>query len=460
MFRKAGNWLENSFTSSQFQYKELRGMFLTLLLDQFFIMFIGFLSAAMVSSTGEAAIAAVNMAGSVSSMVYLIFSAAAVGGSIIIARAKGSGDHHIIRSALGEAICMCGALGLLTCILTYAVSEPVVMFLYPEAETLLLDYAIHYMKLVSLSYFPYAVFNAIFYAFRSLGDTRSALVLTVVVNVTHLLCSFLFINGLQMGVTGAGLSYIVARSLGAVLALLWLLVIHNEFHIRIRHLFHFSKKISREMFKLSVPIASESVLFQGGMLLVQIYLAFLSTTEMAAHGVINAYISLYSITGNALTSLTSTVCGQCLGAKLYDQARTYCRSFTRFGRVAMLVTAFILMPLSPLLLQLYSPSEQGMPIIMIGLWINAFGMPLLWSDSSIVPMALRAAGDVTYTSVISVVLLFVCRIALGYVLTIVLGMGVPGVWVATMVEWVLRAILLRARERSGEWLTKAASAEI
>lgn len=44
--------LENSFTSAQFTYKELRGMFFTLVLDQFFISFINVLSTSMVSSTG------------------------------------------------------------------------------------------------------------------------------------------------------------------------------------------------------------------------------------------------------------------------------------------------------------------------------------------------------------------------------------------------------------------------
>ena len=50
--------LEALLNSDQFTYPELRNMLLTLMLDQFFIFFIGVLSTAMVSSVGEAAIAA------------------------------------------------------------------------------------------------------------------------------------------------------------------------------------------------------------------------------------------------------------------------------------------------------------------------------------------------------------------------------------------------------------------
>ena len=99
MLTKARARLENAFTSAQFSYQELRGMFLTLILDQFFIVFINVLSSAMVSSTGEAAMAAVTMVGSVNAMVSLIFSAISVGGAIVIARAKGKGDLSGVRGA-------------------------------------------------------------------------------------------------------------------------------------------------------------------------------------------------------------------------------------------------------------------------------------------------------------------------------------------------------------------------
>ncbi|MBP3645937.1 MAG: MATE family efflux transporter [Clostridia bacterium] len=458
MFKKLNSWLETSFTSAQFTYKEIRSMFFTLLLDQFFIMFIAMLSTAMVSSTGEAAIAAANMVNSINNIVVLLFSSIAIGGAVVIARAKGSGDDHSIRCALGETICLAGLVGLVFGALLIALSAPVVHLMYPRAEPLLTEYSIKYMRLVCLSFFPYAVFNAIFHAFRSLGDTRSALVLTVVVNVMHLVCSYLFINVMDMGIEGAGLSLIVARVVGVVLALVWLLIIHNEHHIRVRHMFHFSKRISREITKLAVPIASESALLQGGMLLVQVYLAYLTTTELAAHGVANSYMQMYNITGNGLTSLASTICGQCFGAKLYDETYRYNMNLIKVGRFIMLITVLILTPLSPLLLQLYSPSAQAMPIIQQCLLILSIALPTIYCDSMITPMTLRAAGDIMFPTIVSITSLFCCRLVLGYVLTITLGMGIPGVWIAMLVEWAIRTVLMRSRINSKKWMPAEAKA--
>ena len=65
--------LNRMLTTDLFSYQELRGMFFTLFLDQFFIRFIGVLSTAMVASTGEAAMAAVSMVGTVNGLVSLTF---------------------------------------------------------------------------------------------------------------------------------------------------------------------------------------------------------------------------------------------------------------------------------------------------------------------------------------------------------------------------------------------------
>ena len=45
------------------------------------------------------------------------------------------------------------------------------------------------------------------------------------------------------------------------------------------------------------------------------------------------------------------------------------------------------------------------------------------------------------------------RIAIGYLLTIPLGLGVPGMWLGMMVEWGVRAVALRLRVKGERWLS-------
>ena len=447
--------LNDMLTTEQFGYPELRSMFLTLVLDQFFICFISVISTALVSSVGEAAIAAVSMVGTVNGMVSLVFTSLATGGSIVVSRAKGSGDMLAVRRSIGEVTGLCAAVSLALSTLLFLFSEPLVRLLYPKVEPMLITYAIRYMRMMAISFIPFSVFNAIFCIFRSLGDTRSSLLLTVVINVSHLLLSLLFINGFGLGVTGSGLSYIIARLLGMALALFWLLT-HNLYHVRAGDFLHFSPEVTRQIFSLGMPLAVESLLMQGVMLLVQIYLARLTTTDLAAHAVANSMLNLYNTSASALTALTGTVCGQCFGAKRYDLTRQYCRSIIRIGRFVLLFTVLVLYPLTPLLLKLYHATPQGTPIIYKALSIAVFSMPILWCDGNIATMALRVVGDSIYTSTISVLSLLFGRCVLGYLLTIVFGLGVPGIWIALVFEWFFRAVTLRIRFHGKRWLQMGA----
>ncbi|MBR6570564.1 MAG: MATE family efflux transporter [Clostridia bacterium] len=451
MFRKLRQWLENAFTSDYFTFRQIASMLVTLIMDSFFIMIINVLSSSMVSSVGEAAMAAVNMVGTINMLVSLTFTSLATGGSIVVARAKGSHDMMSLRNAITQSISICTLISLVVSAALYVLGEPLVNVLYPEVEPLLTEYAVRYLRLVCISLPPYAMFCAIFNSFRSVGDTKSALFLTIVINGAHLVGSFIFINGMQLGVDGAGWSLIAARVLGVIVAVLWMFRVHNEFHVRFRDVFRFSRKIVSEIIHLGIPIASESILLQGGMLLVQIYLARLTTMEMAAHGIVSAIFNLFCSTCNAMISLAATVCGQCVGARQYELARKYCLKIIQAGRFVVLALTSLYFALMPLWFLLYAPSEAAKPIIFTSLLIGGVSLCVFGCDSNIIPSALRSAGDVIFPSIVSLSTLFVGRIVLGYILTIVVGIGVPGIWLALGAEMLIRAIVLRKRVTGSAW---------
>jgi Na+-driven multidrug efflux pump len=91
----------------------------------------------------------------------------------------------------------------------------------------------------------------------------------------------------------------------------------------------------------------------------------------------------------------------------------------------------------------------------------------IWPIAFCLPPALRAASDVKFTMVISVVSMWVFRVALAYVISLEVvslfggiisfngfGVGVMGVWIAMTIDWVFRTILFLWRFLSGKWLSK------
>ena len=67
---------------------------------------------------------------------------------------------------------------------------------------------------------------------------------------------------------------------------------------------------------------------------------------------------------------------------------------------------------------------------------------------------LRAAGDAQVTMYISLASMWICRIVFSYILGKYMGMGVFGVWVAMVLDWIVRAIFMSIRYKSGRWMLK------
>jgi len=86
------------------------------------------------------------------------------------------------------------------------------------------------------------------------------------------------------------------------------------------------------------------------------------------------------------------------------------------------------------------------------LFIFAFAMPGLAVSLSL-GGALRGAGDTRAVLLIMVVSTWVVRLVPAYVLAIVLGLGVPGAWIAAILDISTRAGLMALRFRMGKWKT-------
>ncbi len=445
-------WLRNRFDSELFTYEQLRAMFIPLLLDQLFIFGIGLLSNAMVSSSGAGAISAVNDATVIGALAYALYSAISVGAGIVIARAKGAKDQVHMRHAIGQSCVICTLGGSVFGIAISAFGTGIVKALYPSVDPAVALAAGEYLRIFGLSIIPYALFNAIFTVFRSIGDTKSSLALTLIINTIHLVCSLLYINVFEMGVSGSALSYLTARVIGVIFALYWLMRPSCALHMRWKDFTHYDRSTSKDIFMLGIPLSIEQVLFQGGMLLVQMYIAKLPLYQTDAHGIANSVFMLYYVFAYSMTNITSTVCGQCVGAKDIGLAKRYCRNFIWIGGYIMAAAILIIGPLTPLVLKLYAPSQASIKYIYLAVFIGALPMPFIWCRAFLTTTTARAAGDSAFATGISLIALLIGRMMTGYLLSITLGFGILGIWLGQLVEWIFRTIVFRYRMKGTKWI--------
>lgn len=146
-----------------------------------------------------------------------------------------------------------------------------------------------------------------------------------------------------------------------------------------------------------------------------------------------------------------TVIGQCMGNRDTDAADYYFKKLTRITLLLSSVWNFLIFLLTPLFLMVYAlePETKRLVIwlVLIHNVFNAAAFPFSGALSN----GLRAAGDVKFTMVISVVSTLAVRLLLSWLFGIIFDMGVIGIALAMVCDWIFRAVIFFLRLKSGKW---------
>ena len=84
------------------------------------------------------------------------------------------------------------------------------------------------------------------------------------------------------------------------------------------------------------------------------------------------------------------------------------------------------------------------------LWHSLF-CAIFWPAAFTMPNGLRAANDVRFTMIVSVVSMWLCRICLSYVFGTMMGLGALGTWFAMFADWIFRIFFFAYRLHSNKW---------
>lgn len=455
MKKRISTFLDNQLSTPLFTYREIFKMLFPLILDMLFINVIIMLTTSMISSSGEASVAAVSLISPVSTLVLSLLNAIAAGGTVVVAQYKGKGTHDKILEASGHTLSVTLAAAVLVCVPLMLFASPVVQLLFGGAEPEVLSKASVYLAGVSFSIIIYSFYSGIFAIFRGLGETKICLNLTMVINLSYFVLSFVFINWLKMDIIGTVIALVLARLLGSGASLYYLFMRKKRIiRLSLSHFLHFNKALFHSILKISIPFGSEQFFFYGGSILVQKYMVTLGTEAMAANAIASSLFPLIYAAPLAVGNLATTVIGQCVGAGRKDDAKRYGMKLVHMGTALSLVSMVVFLPFMTFLMSFYNPSASAGPLVIRLMWLALLPMPFFYSLSNVMPYVLRSAGDAVYSSVVSLLTMWIIRVGAGYVAAIPLGFGVEGIWVCMAFEWVVRSLLFYIRYKRNKWLSK------
>ncbi len=444
--------LKNGPGGPIFTTNDLLRLIVPLLIEQLLATTVGMADTMMVSRCGEAAISGVSLVDMINNLIINLLAALATGGAVVVSQYLGAGRKKETDDSAGQLVLLSLLLGLGLGLFSWALARPMLRLFYGSIEADVLDAGVRYLQVTALSYPFLALYNAGAAIFRSMGNSKISMQISLLMNAINIVGNAVCIFGLNMYVEGVAWPTVISRALAAALILAACGRKSNT--VQARMTLRVDGGLARRILGIGIPSAFENSLFQAGRIVVVSMISLFGTVQIAANAVANNLDGMGCIPGQAISLAMITVVGRCVGAQDNEQAAAYARRLLKGTYLTMgLFNGAILLFVKPLV-GIYALSGEAMELAILLVRIHCGCGLLLWPVAFVLPNALRAANDVKFTMTVSILSMAVWRIGFSYLLGVQMGYGAVGVWIAMVVDWVCRTICFVWRFHSGVWKTK------
>jgi len=433
-----------------FSNKDLKKLIIPLILEQALAITVGMADTMMISSVGEAAVSGVSLVDMFNNLIVSVLAALATGGAVVTSQFIGASKREEACRSAKQLLWVDGLITVGISLLVIVGHRGILNLFFGRIEEDVMSNAILYLIISAVSFPFLAIYNACAALFRSMGNSRITLKVSILMNILNVGGNAVCVFGLKMGVAGVAVPSLVSRAVAALCLYILLKNPDSLIHLN-KDRFLFDGKMIKKILYIGIPSGIENGIFQLGRVVVVSIIAGFGTAQIAANGVANSLDSMGCIIGQGMNLAMITVIGQCVGAGDLAQVKHYTKKLLLITYTATAVTnTLILLFLRPIL-GLYGLGAEATELAYILVMIHDGMAMLLWPASFVLPNMLRACNDVRYTMTVAIFSMVTFRIGLSLVFGVSMEMGAVGVWIAMVVDWVFRVICFAGRYLRGTW---------
>lgn len=434
-----------------FSNRELANLIGPLVIEQLLAVFVGMADSIMVANVGEAAVSGVSLVDNIMILIINIFAALATGGAVVAGQYIGRKDEKSACKAATQLVWFVSLSAVAIMILVYLGKDIILNQVFGHITAEVKGHADIYLLIVTASIPFIALYNGGAAIFRAMGNSQVSMRVSLLMNAINVTGNAILVFGLRIGTAGVAIPTLISRMVAAIVITALLCnqtrILHIERTLKIR----FDGRMIRKILAIGVPNGLENSMFQLGKILVLSLVSTFGTYAIAANAVSNAIALFQILPGMAISLAITTVISQCVGANDYEQVHYYLKKLLAIIYVAMVGTVALIFLALPLILKAYNLSDQTAAAATNIIHFHGISAMIIWPLSFALPAAYRAAGDAKACMYTSIVSMWIFRIGFSYLVGKYMGLGVFGVWVAMVIDWVVRAICFIIRYFNGKW---------
>jgi len=451
---------------------ESRSTILTIILlawpvfiEQIFTTLVSFADTAMVGSMGAVATASISISNPPIFLLNGVIMSLGIGITAMVARATGAGNPQLVQKLMRHAMLVILYIGLPIAIITTCLSRMIPLWMGAGED--IIDTATSYNLITAVGR-PFMMASMVLNsAFRGYGDTKTPMVLNLVMNVVNVVGNFLLIYptrvltvlgfsftmpGAGLGVEGAAIATAVGMALSGIMAFVIAFRKSNPYHVSFAEKGSFKpdKDLSKQIFNISFPAMLERICMSSSGIFVNSSVALLGTVNIAANSLCLSAESLSYMPAFAFQMAITTLVGQSLGAKKPELAKKFVRTTQLLGIAVMALATVGLFVFAEPIIGVFTPDQDVIRIAAFCLRITAFiQVPQLmaWVYGG----ALRGAGDTKSIFYITAATNWGVRTLFSVLAIRVFHLDLSSIYYVMVAEIMVRLFFLYLRYRSGKW---------
>lgn len=438
-----------------FKTKSLVALTIPIFLELLLVTIVGNIDTIMLGKFSDQAVGAVGGVSEILTIQTTIFGFINMATTILCSQFYGARNEKKIKELIAVSLVLNLALGLIMGFfyifqwqfILNKINLPVE--LVPIAKT--------YFRLVGGLCAFQGILLACGAVMKSHNYTKEILFINIGVNLLNILGNGMFIFGWLgapiLGVTGVGISTVVSRGLGCIVAF-YVMCKYCRFKFKLKFLKPFPFKMVKNILSIGLPTAGENLAWHIGQLIILSMVNSMGMVMITARTYMTLISNFVLIFSLSLAQATAIQVGQLVGAKMIDEVYNKCLKSLKLSAIlAFLVTSTIYI----FKFQIMSMFTNNIEIV------NAASKVFLWLivlevgrvSNVVVISSLHATGDIKFPMFMGIIFIFIVAVPFSYILGIKLAWGLVGVWIANAADEWIRGIIMYFRWKSKKWQNKS-----
>lgn len=425
-------------------------LYLPVMLEQALSTVSTMLGTMLVSGLGTAVSAGVGMVDQINFVFMNVLTCIATGITAIVSQCVGKGDIKKAQDCANHSITISIYASIIISSFLIIFRTPLLNTLFGKAEQAVLNSASVYLFFTSISLPFLTLFNVFTGIRRATGDNLSPLIGAFLSNVFYVIITVFCIKILKLGISSVGYGLLASRLISS--AILQFFVYFKPRILKMpKPTLKFKLKILKPVLDIAIPNSIDGIIFNGGKLLVQVFMSGMGTAALSANTISNSIANFVQLPGKTfqVTCVPST--GTAYGSGDMEKTKKVMLNQTLFANISQLIMNIFFYIFCGGIYMLYTKDTQVLEYSRN--LVNSFLIlsPIFWATSFMTPSALRATGDAKFTMSISVISLIIFRIFFSWLLGVYFDYGIYGIWAGMYIDWIFRSIFYFLRIFSKKW---------